>query len=158
MNILIHGDERGYLLDFAKTGLSFKEWKVIRWRNSRRVVDRRWWKIDWPEGGTTHLSWCPRSCSRVSAYFCLSFWSIVASFFTSLRTKYQNSLTPLSTLLRSSSWVGPGPEDGKKTEKKKDVLWRLLLWSRTFCFHDYDYDHEHFSLTCYYGAVWSVSS
>lgn len=56
-----------------------------------------------------HLSWCPRSCRSVSAYFCLSLGSTLANFFTSLRTKYQNSLTPFSTLLRSSSWVGPGP-------------------------------------------------
>lgn len=56
-----------------------------------------------------HLSWCPRSCRSVSVYFCLSLGSTLASFFTSLRTKYQNSLTPFSTLLRSSSWVGPGP-------------------------------------------------
>lgn len=56
-----------------------------------------------------HLSWCPRSCRSVSAYFCLSLGSTVANFFTSLRTKYQNSLTPFSTLLRSSSWLGPGP-------------------------------------------------
>lgn len=68
---------------------------------------------------SAHLSWCPKSCRSVSAYFCLSLGSTLANFFTSLRTKYQNSLTPLSTLLRSSSWVGPGPVRGRERERLK---------------------------------------